>query len=357
MADKQQPARLGHIDALRGIAALSVVVAHCGESMVKGLTGYGAAQWLIGGVSVSWFDIGRFGVILFFLISGFVIPYSLKGDRPLETFAVSRLFRLYPAYWLSMAATMVVAGGLGLAAYTPLQVAANVTMVPGLLKQEYISGVYWTLFVELVFYVACAMLFALRLLHNAELILLIGLGCTAVPLAGIAARACGIGAPIVYLTAHLAFLFAGYLMRLAVLDGFLRAGRYAAAVILFGLLAMPILAAQPDHKFTVATPLGVTLAGITGVLTFVLVNRRPFQPSAALVWSGAISYSVYLFHTPVTQLVRAVLPAQGAGAMAALFVLTVAGTIALASLSTSRSRSRRSRWASARSTLGERPWR
>ena len=41
-------------------------------------------------------SLGRFGVALFFLISGFIVPFSIGGERPLFQFAVSRVFRLYP---------------------------------------------------------------------------------------------------------------------------------------------------------------------------------------------------------------------------------------------------------------------
>ena len=54
------------------------------------------------------FNAGRFGVALFFLISGFVIPFSFKEPRPLLRFALSRFFRLYPAYWLSLMLALLI---------------------------------------------------------------------------------------------------------------------------------------------------------------------------------------------------------------------------------------------------------
>jgi peptidoglycan/LPS O-acetylase OafA/YrhL len=47
-----------------------------------------------------WF--GTFGVSLFFLITGFVIPISLARHNPI-TFLVNRVFRIYPAYLASLA--------------------------------------------------------------------------------------------------------------------------------------------------------------------------------------------------------------------------------------------------------------
>jgi peptidoglycan/LPS O-acetylase OafA/YrhL len=48
-------------------------------------------------------SLGRFGVALFFLISGFAVPFSIGGERPPAHFFISRVFRLYPACWLALA--------------------------------------------------------------------------------------------------------------------------------------------------------------------------------------------------------------------------------------------------------------
>ncbi|HET9337283.1 MAG TPA: acyltransferase family protein, partial [Sphingomicrobium sp.] len=131
-------ARLGHIDALRGLAALSVVIQHSAE--LVGL-GFGA------------FNGGRFGVLLFFLLSGFVIPFSFSGDEPIRRFLISRFFRLYPAFWASLIAASLVSF------VPPGEFAANATMAPILFGQPLSVGAYWTLFFELCFYGLCILLF------------------------------------------------------------------------------------------------------------------------------------------------------------------------------------------------------
>lgn len=265
-------------------------------------------------------------MVLFFLISGFVIPFSLKGDKAIRRFAISRLFRLYPAYWLTIVILAAVTLLLYGRAYPLAQIAANLTMAPSLFGQNYISGVFWTLFIELAFYFACAALFALRQLRNGEVILLVGLGCIGAPIAGIAARTVGIPAPVLYLGAHLSFLFAGYLIRMAVLDEHPRAKLYAAILTGCALAAMPLLAAQPDHQFTISTPAGVTLAGAAAVATFVFVNLRCPEPGQALIWLGTISYSIYLLHLPVGELVRSAIAPKGMAGAAAFMLLAIALT-------------------------------
>ena len=50
-----------------------------------------------------WIDPGNYGVFVFFLISGYIVPASLERKGSVRTFWVSRLFRLYPLYLLAVA--------------------------------------------------------------------------------------------------------------------------------------------------------------------------------------------------------------------------------------------------------------
>jgi peptidoglycan/LPS O-acetylase OafA/YrhL len=163
----ENPSRFAHIDSLRGIAALLVVWLHVCEVFVhlspeteaRGTGLYEVARMV---------DFGRVGVTIFFLISGFVICKSLKGDlvKGSREFLIRRFFRLYPAFWLSIA--------LGLCSIWWLYgkpigwqlIAANVTMLPEILGQQPIMGLYWTLEVELVFYFLCWLLFLTRSLDR-----------------------------------------------------------------------------------------------------------------------------------------------------------------------------------------------
>lgn len=322
--------RLGHIDALRGLAASCVLVQHTLNPVIRHLDPVGSR--LLDGAVNQWFDLGRFGVVLFFLISGLVIPYSLKGDHALRRFAISRFFRLYPAFWVSVAATVFAGTVLGSESFTATQIMANLTMAPVLLKQVYVSGVYWTLFIELVFYALCALLFMGRQLASPIPIFLIGLGCIALPVTGIAARALGLHAPVLYLTAHLSFLLAGYLLRMAILDKRAEAKPYAFILTGMILAAMPLLAAQPDHSFTVSTPLGVMLAGAAAVGVFVIALARPFATGRIGLWLGAISYSIYLLHIPVSETVKAVVPMGSMVGALLFFVMTLTLTLLASSL-------------------------
>src|SRR5579875_535438 len=92
-ADQPAPPRrrLAWLDALRGVAALAVVYDHASYQFLVPVRD----------VITAWIDPGEFGVFVFFLISGYIVPASLERRGSVRGFWVSRLFRLYPAYILA----------------------------------------------------------------------------------------------------------------------------------------------------------------------------------------------------------------------------------------------------------------
>src|SRR4051812_12421680 len=107
--------KIGFAHMLRGIAALVVLIGHLGHVfwMMPALSLYlGSPEmqprpwWLA--IAIDTYlpvgFVGHFGVALFFLISGFVIPFSLIG-RSRGQFAVSRFFRIWPTYAIGLTIT------------------------------------------------------------------------------------------------------------------------------------------------------------------------------------------------------------------------------------------------------------
>jgi len=147
--------RLHSLDLLRFVAALAVVLYH-----------YTYAGHRFGSQAIDypgwWNSVSRYGYLgveLFFLISGFVVFMSAWGRRPGQ-FAVSRVTRLYPAYWLGVVLTtgVVIAFGRGASeAMDPAHItwdrfATNLTMMQSYANVVPIDGVYWTLACEVAFY-------------------------------------------------------------------------------------------------------------------------------------------------------------------------------------------------------------
>lgn len=95
------------------------------------------------------------GVELFFILSGFVICYS-AANKTVKSFLILRCVRLYPAFWFCMLITFL---GVHLIFGDPRFNATwwdaflNLTMLPGLFGGRMVDGVYWTLLVEIKFYV------------------------------------------------------------------------------------------------------------------------------------------------------------------------------------------------------------
>ncbi len=148
MSRRRRSDRLYELDGLRLVAALCVVVFHYAFSAPVGGTSTVAFPELEGVARY-----GYLGVDLFFLISGFVVLMSAWGRTP-RAFAVSRIARLYPAYWVGIAATTLVTVTLGAGIFdvSLTQVLVNLTMFQAVADVPNVDVVYWTLWTEMRFY-------------------------------------------------------------------------------------------------------------------------------------------------------------------------------------------------------------
>src|SRR3954470_11049939 len=141
------PVRLAWLDLLRGVAALVVALHHA--------TYYFTPRLRAG--MVDWFDPGLYGVLVFFLVSGYIVPASLERHGRVRGFWISRLTRIYPLLVLACAITVLptVLGvrdlRAGLNAYEPVTaVLAHLTMLQDVLAVPNVIGVIWTLSYEML---------------------------------------------------------------------------------------------------------------------------------------------------------------------------------------------------------------
>jgi peptidoglycan/LPS O-acetylase OafA/YrhL len=156
--------RFNFIDGLRGLAALAVVLPHS-----QGLFAFPSANWA-SRIMLVIAPYGRGAVQLFFVISGFVIAYSLRdaarGSFALKTFILRRAIRLDPPYWCAIGAMLAAHALQSYATHRPLEVPPAGSFVAHLFYLQEILGygsiniVFWTLCLEFQLYVVFALLLA-----------------------------------------------------------------------------------------------------------------------------------------------------------------------------------------------------
>ncbi|MGW4893265.1 acyltransferase family protein [Kitasatospora sp. NPDC004240] len=297
--------RLYALDGMRLFAALSVLsfhwTAYVGIAGVwQGVTPKEALPLLNRVAAYGWL-----GVELFFVISGFVICMSCWGKRSGEFF-VSRVVRLYPAYWAGIALTTLVVlnldqfarwgAGDGLNARTVL---GNLTMLQTPLGMRHVDGVYWTLWVEMRFYLLFAIVVATGLTYRKVVAF-----CGIWSILSVLAPAAGI--PLLttmVLPDEAPFFIAGVGMFLMY--------RFGQNLLLWGIVGFSWILAltRIEHIQTIYVnvlghPLSWKVMAAAVTLAFALVL------GAALGWfnwvqwkwltvAGALTYPLYLIHQEV----------------------------------------------------------
>ncbi len=289
--------RLRALDGLRFAAAAAVVAFH--------FTGRDNPGW---GESVrevfprlSRLTVyGGFGPYLFFMISGFVVLMSAWG-RPVPAFIASRVGRLFPAYWVAVvliAAVLLVAPVMPVWAEIGLPgVALNLTMVHSAFGVAHVDGVFWTLWVELKFYLLLALLGLVGITRGRLLLL-----CLVWPVLGAMAAQSGSYLLVTLLEPTYApFFCIGMLLFLV-----RRHGWDLPVALLLGLNVLGALWICRAHYI----PWSVTVAGAgvsmraLALLLFLCIGAlvlATLTPVARLDWrwlttAGALTYPLYLVH-------------------------------------------------------------
>ena len=345
--------RLAWLDVLRGLAALAVVFNHFGYFLPSGVK-TPVYQWI---------NPGDYGVFVFFLISGYIVPASLERKGSVRTFWVSRLFRLYPLYLLAVAIAvtlyMMHVGGLrGEGADPETSILSQTLMMSNVLAGQNVPNVVWSLSYEMIFYLLLTALFMARVHQRssryalafavvavafggllpqayftnnlwsprvialiADLVVLTGLA-VAVAMRGMPRVVGAVLAAMVGLTllafngtwllpwealSILALMFTGTMLYRA------EQGQYPwrkAIPIAVAVLGMAITAGLWHHIGGYGQPsfiwerdyfMSLFLAGVTFAIGLAL--RHVAWPRF-LTWLGLISYSVYLLHPALIEVYR-----------------------------------------------------
>lgn len=348
------PDRAGKIifaDQLRAVAALSVMIVHLlgtywfGRDTVAlhiaAPVVEGPAASSLKAISFTWFNFGPFGVSLFFLVSGFVIPFSVARTTRLR-FLAARALRIYPTYIACLALAMTVVWLSSLFWKMPLpwdlrQVVGNAALVQSIAAIDSMDMVNWSLAVEIKFYlVACMAAHWIRRGQTIPLILV------AAALAGgilVQTQLLPAGwqlVPLPWLPLHLEFLSHDLMfipfMFAGTMFAFHFRGQISARELLAGiavLLAIFLFAWRQTilKDFFPLVPLNYVYALCVFAGAYAL--RDHCRPNRAVDWFASVSYPVYALHTLVGYTVIRFLTAVGIGYYLAV-VIAVAVVLVLA---------------------------
>lgn len=299
------------VHALRGIASLIVVWSH--------LVGF----WLYS-TSTSWqpytvfyTDVmlplhlyqggGHLGVVVFFLISGYIISMVAEIDS-LGEFVIKRVFRvfrLFPVLFLSMVSVAAVNAALQSAGFASFpgshiptfrEIIGAATLYDQIiLGKNDVLTVTWTLVVEIAFYGLVAAIYPMMKTKPVKSTLIIlGIGTLIYSQHANSQLVAMWGEYTLYLPLFIVGRI-GYLAKLNRID-------WTVAVLLFALTTMIFIqnymAIHPDFLFTKAEVIPA-YTYVQGMLIFFGAMLAGEFRSKLLTFFANISYSLYLLHLPV----------------------------------------------------------
>ncbi len=289
--------RLEVLDGIRFLAALYVVVFH--------LSAGDRSSWQkpsreLFGPLFHVASYGWLGVELFFMISGFVICLSTWG-KTFSQFAISRVARLYPAYWFCVLLTtaVVLIDPSRAHALSWSQVLENLTMTESWTRAPLVDPSYWTLAIELIFYLLVAVTLVSRGFTYPRVVVFCSVWLAVSLLDDL------IHSPwfsIFFLPLYAPFFIAGMLLYLM--------HRFGPRRQLWALLACSWGCAlyRLDSRTAGQHPSGVTLnywvsatmaTAFFAVLTLIALGKVKMIRGRWLVTAGALTYPLYLVHQQI----------------------------------------------------------
>ncbi|MGN2671747.1 acyltransferase family protein [Aliivibrio fischeri] len=237
------------------------------------------------------FRYGFVGVYIFFFISGFVIWDSVS-TKSIKQFIINRIFRLYPLYWISVLISsylLIVIFKLDIDLITIL---SNLTMLQKVIGEPDLDGVYWTLFVEILFYFWVCLFFNLGV--NKEKITSLFLLIVLIDKFIIINETIR----VIFIIEYLPFFAAGIIAtdifkKIRIFDGL--------KFLLFMILGSNVIF-EKTHKMIISYDVGfditITIAIyiISICLMYIFKGMNNQSYTKKVLFLSALTYPIYLFH-------------------------------------------------------------
>ena len=265
------------IQKLRGVAASLVCVAHLAA---------GSPQFLEQARPFrDAAHLGTYGVQIFFVISGFVLPLSLLRAnyslRRFGNFLLRRIVRIDPPYILSILVVIDLAyvstlspyyRGAGVS-FTWSDVLLHVGYLNSFFDRPWLSPVYWTLAIEFQFYILLGLLFGVFYSSNSTV---------------------RVAIVIAFLALSILVPQQGLIFR-------------QAPFFLMGIFTLLYFEKLIPVRQLIASVIVFTIVGVFSTdwvaATFAIVTVPAIllwdSPSRFWLFLGTISYSLYLLHVPI----------------------------------------------------------
>jgi len=279
--------RLLELDCLRGIAATLVMYFH----------------YTIGHTHLLLFKLGCIGVELFFVISGFVIFLTIEKTTNYKTFLLSRFARLYPAYWACATLTSACIICWSVIVKTPIvfpqlqDYLVNLTMFQYYFNVKNIDNSYWTLIIELLFYLFILVVYLFKKIEKIEI------------LGFIIVLFCLTYGTVIKTYAYPVYSFlGGYLPIVPYFSLFIagitfykikfdKINTTRLLLLTLCLLTQIILFTSTGKvQFITHTEYAAVLCLIFGLFFLYCFNKLHFIVNRVTLFMGKISYSLYLIH-------------------------------------------------------------
>jgi peptidoglycan/LPS O-acetylase OafA/YrhL len=298
MAKSEVAPRLEFIGVLRGVACLFVVYAHV-------IVNYASqhhinlqpVQWIQDNITTPFAIIqnfGWFGVVLFFLISGYIITHTMQRETA-GSFVIKRVFRIYPAFVVCVLINAIARHLLYDKPFYEWNEYLLALTLSGIwpTKQYILLGVEWTLVIEMKFYALTLLAFWL---HKRR------------PEAAVAVQLFVIGMALYFCRAfentfflftvsisYVPFLIAGqllYLLRYKKIQPvfFVVATMISLAVAIYGIRTLHPRYLSPGNSYM------VTFTYCYGIFCLAAVFSDRIRSNFITTFFENISYSLYLYH-------------------------------------------------------------